>query len=53
MEEQGCRNPNLAKCGGEAQHLEKVRIGVLRTPECSEFDSRAQNTSHWGVLGVI
>ncbi len=21
-----CRNPALAKCGGEAQHLEKVRI---------------------------
>ncbi len=21
-----CRNPTLAKCGGEAQHLEKVRI---------------------------
>ena len=21
-----CHNPNLAKCGGEAQHLEKVRI---------------------------
>ncbi len=25
-----CRNPTLAKCGGEAQHLEKLRIGVLR-----------------------
>jgi hypothetical protein len=24
-----CRNPTLAKCGGEAQHLEKVGIGVL------------------------
>ncbi len=22
----GCRNPNLAKCGGEAQHLEKLGI---------------------------
>jgi len=21
-----CRNPNLAKCGGEAQHLEKLGI---------------------------
>jgi hypothetical protein len=21
-----CRNPTLAKCGGEAQHFEKVRI---------------------------
>jgi hypothetical protein len=23
------------------------------TPECLEFDSKAQNTSYWGVLGVI
>ncbi len=23
------------------------------TPECSEFDNKAQNTSHWGVLGVV
>jgi hypothetical protein len=23
---QKCRNPNLAKCGGEAQHLEKLGI---------------------------
>jgi len=23
------------------------------TPECLEFDRKAQNTSHWGVLGVI
>jgi hypothetical protein len=23
------------------------------TPECSELDSKAQNTSHWGVLDVI
>jgi hypothetical protein len=22
----GCRNPTLDKCGGEAQHLKKVRI---------------------------
>ncbi len=24
--EESCRNPNLAKCGGEAQHLEKLGI---------------------------
>jgi len=24
--EGGCRNPTLAKCGGEAQHLEKLEI---------------------------
>jgi hypothetical protein len=23
------------------------------TPECSELNSKGQNTSHWGVLGVI
>jgi hypothetical protein len=23
------------------------------TPDCLGFDSKAQNTSHWGVLGVI
>jgi len=23
------------------------------TPVCLELDSKAQNTSHWGVLGVI
>jgi hypothetical protein len=32
------------------------KVGVLEsfgTPECLGFDSKAQNTSHWGVLGVI
>jgi hypothetical protein len=24
-----------------------------KTPECLELDSKGQNTSHWGVLGVI
>jgi hypothetical protein len=24
-----CRNPTLAKCGGEAQHLEKLEVGSL------------------------
>jgi hypothetical protein len=46
-----CRNPNLAKCGGEAQHLEK--LGDLEssgTPECSELDNKGKNTLHWGVL---
>jgi hypothetical protein len=35
------------ECGGEAQHLEK--LGDLEssgTPECSELDSKGQNTSH-------
>jgi len=33
---------------GKSEDLESSR-----TPECSELDSKAQNTSHWGVLGVI
>ncbi len=26
LQKKACRNPTLAKCGGEAQHLEKVKI---------------------------
>jgi len=32
------------------------KVGDLEspgTPECLEFNNRGQNTSHWGVLGVI
>jgi hypothetical protein len=32
------------------------KVGDLEsseTPECLEFGGRGQNTSHWGVLGVI
>ncbi len=29
--QRNCRNPTLAKCGGETQHLEKVGIGVVAT----------------------
>jgi len=32
------------------------KVGELEsfgTPECLGFDSKARNTSHWGVLGVI
>ncbi len=32
------------------------KVGDLEssgTPECVKFDSKAQNTLHWGVLGVI
>ncbi len=36
--------PNTSKVGD----LESFRI-----PECLERNSKAQNTSHWGVLGVI
>jgi hypothetical protein len=33
---------------GKSEDLES-----FGTPECLEFDNKAQNTSHWGVLGVI
>jgi hypothetical protein len=36
--------------------LNTPKVGNLEsfeTPECLEFDSKAQNTLHWGVLGVI
>jgi hypothetical protein len=52
--DQLCRNPTLAKCGGEAQHLEKSEdLESSEILECSELDSKARSTSHWGVLGVI
>jgi hypothetical protein len=49
-----CRNPTLAKCGGWSPTLGKSEdLESSGTPECSELDIKAQNTSHWGVLGVI
>jgi hypothetical protein len=39
-----CRNPTLAECGGEAQHLEKVGIGVLR--DSRMFRARQQGPKH-------
>jgi hypothetical protein len=36
--------PNISKVGD---------LESSDTPECLEFDSKAQNTSHWGVFGVI
>jgi hypothetical protein len=38
------RTPTLGKVGGWESS------GI---PECLELDSKGQNTSHWGVLGVI
>jgi hypothetical protein len=48
-----CHNPTLAKCGGEAQHLQSWDLESSGTPECSELNRKAQNTLHWGVLSVI
>ncbi len=44
MINQCCRNPNLAKCGGEAQHLEKLGFGVLRDSRL--FRARHQGAKH-------
>jgi len=45
--------PYFGQVWGETQHLESWDLESSGTPECSELDSRTQNTSHWGVLGVI
>jgi hypothetical protein len=37
-------SPTLGKVGG---------LESIGTPECLEFNSKAQNTLHWDVLGVI
>jgi hypothetical protein len=37
-------SPTLGKVGG---------LESSGTPECSELDSKVQNTLHWGVLSVI
>jgi hypothetical protein len=43
-QEQNCRNPNLVKCGGEAQHLEKWGFGVLQ--DSRMFRARQQGEKH-------
>jgi hypothetical protein len=46
--------PHFGQVWGWSPTLGKVRgLEPFGTPECSELDSKAQNTSHWGVLGVI
>jgi hypothetical protein len=39
-----CRTPTLAKCGGEAQHLEKSGVRVLR--DSRMFRARQQGEKH-------
>jgi hypothetical protein len=47
-----CRNPTLAKCGGEAQHLEKVRIwSPPRLPNVQSSTARPK-TPRIGVFLV-
>ncbi len=47
-----CRNPNLAKCGGEAQHLEK--LGIWSPPGLSNVQSSTAGpkTARIGVFLV-
>jgi hypothetical protein len=52
LEEGKCRNPTLAKCGGEAQHLEKLEI--WSPPELPNVQSSTARpkTPHIGVFLV-
>jgi hypothetical protein len=46
--------PYFGQVWGWSPTLEKSEdLEFSGTPECLEFDNKAQNTSHWGVLGVI
>jgi hypothetical protein len=49
-QEMRCRNPNLAKCGGEAQHLEK--LGIWSPPGLPNVQSSTSRgkTPHTGVF---
>jgi hypothetical protein len=52
MKSSKCRNPTLAKCGGEAQHLEKWRIwSPLRLPNVQSSTARGK-TPRLGVFLV-
>ncbi len=46
--------PHFGQVCGVKPNTSKVGdLESFGTPECLEFDSKAQNTLHWGVLGVI
>jgi hypothetical protein len=45
--------PLWAKCEGEAHTPKSGNLESSGTLENSEFKLKGQNTSHWGVLGVI
>jgi hypothetical protein len=45
--------PLWAKCEGEAHTPKNGNLESSGTPENSELELKRQNTSHWGVLGVI
>jgi hypothetical protein len=45
--------PFCAKCEGEAHTPKSENLESSETPKNSELELNGQNTSHWGVLGVI
>jgi hypothetical protein len=46
--------PHFGQVWGWSPTLGKVGdLESFGTPKCLELDSKAQNTSHWSVLGVI
>jgi len=46
--------PHFGQVWGWSPTLGKVEdLESSGTPECLQFNSKAQNTSHWDVLGVI
>jgi hypothetical protein len=45
--------PLWAKCEGEAHTPKSGNLESSGTPENSELELKGQNTSYWGVLGVI
>jgi hypothetical protein len=47
-----CRNPTLAKCGGEAQHLESGGFGVLRDSRMFRARQQGGKTPRLGVFSV-
>ncbi len=42
-----------AKCEGEAHTPKSGNLESSKTPENSKLKLKGQNTSHWGVIGVI
>jgi hypothetical protein len=45
--------PLWAKCEGEAHTPKSGNLESFETPENLELELEGQDTSHWGVLGVI
>jgi hypothetical protein len=45
--------PLWAKCEGEAHTPKSGNLESSGTPKNLELELKGQNTSHWGVLGVI